>query len=107
MDDVDVGKPRLPWTVAGDGVGRRRSAAVVGRPGEGGGRGRGGGGQHDGGVRAHRRHGGGVRAAAAPAACERGQGVGRARRGRRDDAGVEKQKGRRSPALVIRITLVG
>ena len=22
MDDVDVGKPRLPWTAAGDGVGR-------------------------------------------------------------------------------------
>jgi hypothetical protein len=22
MDDIDVGKPRLPWTVAGDGVGR-------------------------------------------------------------------------------------
>jgi hypothetical protein len=41
MDDVDVGKPRLPWTVAGDGVGRRRSAAVVGHPGGGGGRGRG------------------------------------------------------------------
>jgi hypothetical protein len=22
MDDVDVGKPRLPWTAAGDGIGR-------------------------------------------------------------------------------------
>jgi hypothetical protein len=22
VDDVDVGKPRLPWTAAGDGVGR-------------------------------------------------------------------------------------
>jgi hypothetical protein len=22
MDDVDIGKPRLPWTAAGDGVGR-------------------------------------------------------------------------------------
>jgi hypothetical protein len=31
MDDVDVGKPWLPWTAVGDGVGRRRSAAVVGR----------------------------------------------------------------------------
>jgi hypothetical protein len=37
VDDVDVGKPRLPWTAAGDGVGR--ATAVVGRPGRGGGRG--------------------------------------------------------------------
>jgi hypothetical protein len=48
VNDVDVGKPRLPWTAAGDGVGRvtalggrRRSAVVVGRPGGGGGGGRG------------------------------------------------------------------
>jgi hypothetical protein len=56
VDDVDVGKPRLPWTAAGDGVGRamafgggrrapgrgRRPWARVRRPGErGGGRGRG------------------------------------------------------------------
>jgi hypothetical protein len=41
VDDVDVGKSWLPWTAAGDGVGRRRSAAVVGRPGGGGSRGRG------------------------------------------------------------------
>jgi hypothetical protein len=58
MDDVDVGKPRLPWTVAGDGV-RRATAFGGGRraPGRGqrpwarrgrGDRVRGGGGQHGG-----------------------------------------------------------
>jgi hypothetical protein len=30
MDDVDVGKPRLPWTAAGDGVQRRSSGARAG-----------------------------------------------------------------------------
>jgi hypothetical protein len=35
MDDVDVGRPRLPWTAAGDGGGRARgreqtTAVVVG-----------------------------------------------------------------------------
>jgi hypothetical protein len=127
VDDVDVGKPRLPWTAAGDGVGRatafgsgRRAPGRGRRPwARGGGRGRdgrvrGGGGQHGGVVAARGRHagggsGGGVRAArgrlAAPAAGGRGQGAGRAGRGV-DGAGVEKQKGR-SPALVIRITPVG
>jgi hypothetical protein len=76
MDNVDVGKPRLPWTAAGDGVGwatafgsgrrapgrGRRPWARRGR----GGRGRGGGGQHGGVVAAawcRQRGGGGVRAA--------------------------------------------
>jgi hypothetical protein len=30
VDDVDVGKPRLPWTAVGDGVGRRRWATAFG-----------------------------------------------------------------------------
>jgi hypothetical protein len=49
MDDVDVGKPRLPWTATGDGVGRvttfgggRRAPGRGRRPwARGGGRGRG------------------------------------------------------------------
>jgi hypothetical protein len=83
--------------------GRRRSAAVVGRPGEGGGRGRGGrvrggGGQHDGMVAAAcgrtdgvvRARGGGVRAAGA--ACGRRGGGRQLRRwagGGRAGRGVE------------------
>jgi hypothetical protein len=117
MDDVDVGKPQLPWTAAGDGVRRRSSGARAGAAAVGAAwtrrswargrraaRWRGGGG-----VRAR---GGGVRAAGAGAAdssgggrAGAGRGKGRARR--RDGACVEKQKGRRSPTLVIRITPVG
>jgi hypothetical protein len=80
MDDVDVGKPRLPWKAAGDGdgVGRRRSAAVVGRPGGGCGRGRGGGGQHGG---AWSGRTGGVRAAGVGAACGRRGGGRQLQRG--------------------------
>jgi hypothetical protein len=40
MDDVDVGRPRLPWTPAGDGVGRTRGREQTAATVDGGGRGR-------------------------------------------------------------------
>jgi hypothetical protein len=104
VDDVDVGKPRLPWMAAGDGVGRRRSAAVVGRPGRGGDRGRGarhGTGGRGRGVRpwaAGRRRGGDV----GPTAC------GRARARRRARVVKETERKKKGPRRwLFRITLVG
>jgi hypothetical protein len=89
MDDVNVGKPRLPWTAAGDGVGRATTFGDGHRaPGRGrrpwargrrAARRRGGGG-----VRAHRRRGGGgVRAVGAGGGRQlrRQAGGGRARAG--------------------------
>jgi hypothetical protein len=75
VDDVDVGKPRLPWTAAGDGVGR---AMTLGDD--------------------VRRWSSGARAGAAAVGAERGVGsaaVGAGRgRGRRD-SGVGTVAGRR------------
>jgi hypothetical protein len=69
VDDVDVGKPRLPWTAAGDGVGR---AMTLGDD--------------------VRRWSSGARAGAAAVGAERGVGsaaVGAGRgRGRRDGGGA-------------------
>jgi hypothetical protein len=123
MDDVDVGKPRLPWTAAGDGVGRatafdggRRAPGRGRRPWAcGGDRGRGVDAGEAGSTAAWWwRRAGGVRAAGMVAACGRRGGGWQLRRRagggkaqRRDGACVEKQKGRRSPTLVIRITPVG
>jgi hypothetical protein len=113
MDDLDVGKSRLPWTAAGDRVGRatafgggrrapgrgRRPWARRGRGGVGAGaawarwRRAGGAGSERTGARGRR---------AAPAACERARGAGRVarrRRGRREMRGVEKQKGRRTAGV--------
>jgi hypothetical protein len=73
VDDVDVGKPRLPWTAAGDGVGRA-TAFVVGRPGGGGGRGRGAAGRRRGGDVGRRRAGGGGQNGGAGAGVERARG---------------------------------
>jgi hypothetical protein len=78
MDDVNVGKPRLPWTVAGDGVGRATTFGDGHRaPGRGRrpwARGR---------RAARRRGGGGVRAAGAGGGRQlrRRAGGGRARAG--------------------------
>jgi hypothetical protein len=79
MDDVDVGKPRLPWTAVGDGVGRRRWVAVVGRQGGGGGRGRGAQRGSDV-VGAGAAGSTAARGAGAPVACGRARGGGQPRR---------------------------
>jgi hypothetical protein len=76
VDDVDVGNPRLPWTAAGDGVGRRCSAAAVGAGHGVGPAVVGSGAAAMGAGRGHGRRGGGV----GPAAC------GRARAARRRGA---------------------